>query len=113
MNAVQHIPQELFRGNRKLTVIHMSGNSLEDLPEEIFQGLVHLEELDLSNNVLTYIRPGVFKGTDCKKCTHVQENLQTIAITVIRICKIKVCVMYIYNVQKHYILSQFIQQHLG
>jgi Leucine-rich repeat (LRR) protein len=62
MNTVQHIPQELFQGTRKLTVIHLSGNSLEDLPEQIFQDLEHLEELDLSNNVLTDIRPGVFKG---------------------------------------------------
>lgn len=63
MNTLRHIPQELFRGTRKLTVIHLSGNSLEDLPEQIFQDLAHLEEVDLSNNALTYIRPCVFKGT--------------------------------------------------
>lgn len=63
MNTLRRIPQELFRRTRKLTVIHLSGNSLEDLPEQIFQDLVQLEELDLSNNALTYIRPGVFKGT--------------------------------------------------
>jgi hypothetical protein len=69
MNTVRHLPQELFQGTRKLTVIHLSGNSLEDLPEETFQDLVHLEELDLSNNVLTYIQPGMFKGTYYEKCT--------------------------------------------
>jgi Leucine-rich repeat (LRR) protein len=57
------MPQELFQGNRKLTVIHLSGNLLEDLPEQIFKDLVHLEELDLTSNVLTDIQPETFKGT--------------------------------------------------
>lgn len=62
VNTMQHIPQELFQGNRKLIVIHLSGNSLKDLPEQIFKDLIYLEELDLSSNVLTNIQPGTFKG---------------------------------------------------
>jgi len=62
MNSIQHIPGELFQGNKKLTVLHLSGNSLKDLPKQIFQDLIHLEELDLSNNALTEIQMGVFRG---------------------------------------------------
>lgn len=50
----------LFNNLRHLISLNLSFNALQSLPQGIFKGLTSVVEIDLSSNTLTYLQPHVF-----------------------------------------------------
>lgn len=55
-------------------MLHLSSNALEALPDGVFRGLIRLEELDLSTNVLLELPLGIFKGITALKRLKLHDN---------------------------------------